>query len=107
MITLFEVTRPGSRSKARSDASTAATSESEGPKRRPNCPGRRKWRKFGELRSDKDAMNELTAEGSGNFKVTSRWMAAAGGTGPRAIACAGNAGLALASSTVSPEGTSA
>ena len=52
-------------------------------------------------------MNELTAEGSGNFKVTSRWMAAAGGTGPRAIACAGNAGLALASSTVSPEGTSA
>jgi len=33
--------------------------------------GRRKWWKSGECRSDRDAMKEATADGSGSFSVTS------------------------------------
>jgi hypothetical protein len=91
----------------RSDASTAATSDGDGPKSRPNCPGRRKRRKFVELRSDKEAMNEVTADGSGSLRVTSRWRAAVDSTGPSATEWAGSAGLALASSTLSPDGATA
>jgi len=58
-----DVACPGWSPSERSTASTAATSDSEGPKRRPNWPGRRKWWKFAECRSDKDAMKEVTADG--------------------------------------------
>jgi hypothetical protein len=68
---LSEVTGPGWRPADRSDASTAATSVNGGPKSSPNWPWWRKWWKFGEVRSESEAMNELTAAGSGTFKATS------------------------------------
>ena len=68
----FGLTGPGRRPSERRTASTAATSDKGGPNSRPNCPGRRKRWKFGELRRDREVMNAVTADGSGSFSVTSR-----------------------------------
>src|SRR5271166_7077039 len=103
----LDVTGRGSRPYERRAASTAATSGADGPKRRPNRPGARKRRKFGDRRSDSEDMNDVAAAASGSLSVTSRCSFVDGESLPSATEWEGRAGLALALSTVRPAGSAA